>query len=49
MGGMNITIAAVGRMKAGAERGLWDNYAKRLNWSLTLKEVEEKKPLKPAS
>ena len=45
---MNITIAAVGRMKAGAERSLWDNYAKRLNWSLTLKEVEEKKPLKPA-
>jgi len=45
---MNLTIAAVGRMKAGAEKSLWDNYAKRLNWSLTLKEVEEKKPLKPA-
>ena len=45
---MNITIAAVGRMKAGAERSLWDDYAKRLNWPLILKEVEEKKPLKPA-
>ncbi|MBT3916634.1 MAG: 23S rRNA (pseudouridine(1915)-N(3))-methyltransferase RlmH [Rhodospirillaceae bacterium] len=45
---MNLTIAAVGRMKAGAEKSLWDDYAKRLNWSLTLKEVEEKKPLKPA-
>jgi 23S rRNA (pseudouridine1915-N3)-methyltransferase len=44
---MNITIAAVGRMKAGAEKSLWDDYAKRLGWSLTLKEVEEKKPLKP--
>jgi len=45
---MKFIIAAVGRMKAGAERNLWDNYAKRLNWSLTLKEIEEKKPLKPA-
>jgi 23S rRNA (pseudouridine1915-N3)-methyltransferase len=44
---MNITIAVVGRMKAGPEKILWDDYAKRLNWSLTLKEVEEKKPLKP--
>lgn len=44
---MNITIAAVGRMKAGPEKILWDDYAKRLGWSLTLKEVEEKKPLKP--
>jgi 23S rRNA (pseudouridine1915-N3)-methyltransferase len=45
---MNITIAAVGRMKAGAEKMLWDDYAKRLKWSLILKEVEEKKPLKAA-
>jgi 23S rRNA (pseudouridine1915-N3)-methyltransferase len=45
---MNITIAAVGRMKSGPEKSLWDDYAKRLKWSLTLKEVEEKKPLKPA-
>lgn len=45
---MNITIAAVGRMKAGPEKNLWDDYAKRLKWSLSLKEVEEKKPLKPA-
>jgi len=45
---MNITIAAVGRMKAGPEKILWDDYAKRLNWNLSLKEVEEKNPLKPA-
>jgi 23S rRNA (pseudouridine1915-N3)-methyltransferase len=44
---MNITIAAVGRMKAGPEKVLWDGYARRLNWSLAVKEVEEKKPLKP--
>jgi 23S rRNA (pseudouridine1915-N3)-methyltransferase len=43
---MNITIAAVGRLKAGAERDLWDDYAKRLRWPLALKEVEVKKPLK---
>ena len=45
---MNITIAAVGKMKAGPEKMLWDDYAKRLKWSLAVKEVEEKKPLKPA-
>ena len=27
---------------------MWDQYAKRLKWPLDLKEVEEKKPLKPA-
>ena len=35
-------------MKAGPEKDLWDQYSKRLNWPLDLKEVEEKKPLKPA-
>ena len=39
---MNITIVAVGRMKKGSERSLWDVYAKRLKWPLALKEVEEK-------
>ena len=28
-------------MKAGPEKDLWEQYAKRLNWPLTLKEVEE--------
>ena len=45
---MKITIAAVGRLKAGPERELWDQYTRRLNWPLTLKEVEERNPLKPA-
>ena len=43
---MNITLAAVGRLKSGPEKAVWDDYARRLTWSLTLKEVEEKKPLK---
>ena len=39
---MNLTIIAVGRMKKGPERSLWDVYAKRLRWPLTLIEVEAK-------
>jgi 23S rRNA pseudoU1915 N3-methylase RlmH len=45
---MNITIAAVSRMKASPEKDLWNDYARRLKWNLTIKEVEEKKQLKPA-
>jgi len=39
---MNIVILAVGRMKKGPEKNLWDFYARRLRWSLILKEVEVK-------
>ncbi|MEE2998872.1 MAG: 23S rRNA (pseudouridine(1915)-N(3))-methyltransferase RlmH [Pseudomonadota bacterium] len=39
---MNIAILAVGRMKKGPEKNLWDFYARRLRWSLILKEVEVK-------
>ena len=39
---MNLTIIAVGRMKKGPERSLWDVYAKRLRWPLKLIEVEAK-------
>ncbi|MFP3422353.1 23S rRNA (pseudouridine(1915)-N(3))-methyltransferase RlmH, partial [Bacillus sp. SIMBA_161] len=42
---MRITIAAVGRAKRGPEQDLYDTYAERLSWPLTLKEVEEKRPL----
>ena len=42
---MEIIVAAVGRMKAGPARDLWDDYAKRIGWNLTLREVEEKRPL----
>ena len=42
---MEIVVAAVGRMKSGPMRTLWDDYAKRITWPLTLREVEEKRPL----
>jgi 23S rRNA (pseudouridine1915-N3)-methyltransferase len=42
---MDIVVAAVGRMKTGPTRALWDDYAKRITWPLTLREVEEKRPL----
>ena len=43
---MNITIAAVGRMKSGPEWILWDKYQRRITWPLTIREVEERRPLK---
>jgi 23S rRNA (pseudouridine1915-N3)-methyltransferase len=45
---MDITVAAVGRMKSGPIQALWDDYAKRITWRLKLREVEEKRPLSPA-
>ncbi len=46
---MRITLAAVGRMKAGPLRNLYEHYAGRLGQgpfgSLVLKEVEERRPL----
>ena len=37
---MKIWLAAVGRARAGAARDLYDEYARRMTWPLTLKEVE---------
>jgi 23S rRNA (pseudouridine1915-N3)-methyltransferase len=45
---MRLLLAAVGRAKAGPERALFEHYAARLSWPLTLKEVEEKRPLPAA-
>lgn len=53
---MRITLAAVGRAKAGPSRELYRDFAARLNTQgnrgplgpLTLKEVEERRPLPPA-
>jgi len=42
---LNLTLAAVGRCKPGPEKTLFDHYSGRLGWRLTLKEVEEKRPL----
>jgi 23S rRNA (pseudouridine1915-N3)-methyltransferase len=42
---LRITLAAVGRMKRSPLSAAFEDYAKRLTWPLTLKEVEEKRPL----
>jgi 23S rRNA (pseudouridine1915-N3)-methyltransferase len=46
---MRITLAAVGRAKAGPARELYEFYAGRLAWPLTLKEVEERRTLPPVA
>lgn len=43
---MRITIASVGRFRGGPLDSLYQEYSKRTPWQITLKEVEEKKPLK---
>jgi 23S rRNA (pseudouridine1915-N3)-methyltransferase len=42
---MQLLLAAVGRARPSPERDLFEHYRRRLGWSLTLKEVEEKRPL----
>ena len=39
---MNFNIIAVGRMKPGPLKNIWDEYQKRLWWRVTIKEVAEK-------
>ncbi len=45
---MRITLAAVGRAKAGPALDLYEFYAGRLGWPIELKEIEERKKLAPA-
>ena len=45
---MKLTIAAVGRAGRGPERDLYEHYAGRIRWPMTLREVEERKKLPPA-
>ncbi len=42
---MRLWLAAVGRAKPGPELDLYQQYVRRLSPALTLKEVEEKRPL----
>jgi len=42
---MRITIAAVGRLRDGPLQALFTDYARRLPWTLALKEVEERRKL----
>ncbi len=45
---MQITVAAVGRMKSSPTAQQWQDYAKRLTWPVSLKEVEMRKKLPEA-
>ncbi|MGO8918893.1 MAG: 23S rRNA (pseudouridine(1915)-N(3))-methyltransferase RlmH [Stellaceae bacterium] len=45
---MRLSIIAVGRLKPGPHEALARHYAERLSFPLTLREVEEKRPLPPA-
>jgi 23S rRNA (pseudouridine1915-N3)-methyltransferase len=46
--GMRLFIAAVGRQKPGPLRDLEQLYARRITWPLTIREVEERRPLPAA-
>ena len=41
---MRLWIAAVGKVKAGPMQELYQDYARRLSWPLTLREVEARRP-----
>ena len=45
---MKFLIAAIGRAARGPERDLYEHYAARIRWPLTLRELEEKRKLPPA-
>lgn len=45
---MRLHVIAVGRLKPGPQDALARHYAERLTWPLTIREVEEKRPLPAA-
>ena len=45
---MKLTIAAIGRASRGPERDLYEHYAGRIRWPLTLRELDEKRKLPAA-
>jgi len=45
---LKFRILAVGRMKAGPEKSLYDHYAARVRPAITMTEVDEKRPLSAA-
>jgi 23S rRNA (pseudouridine1915-N3)-methyltransferase len=45
---VKLLIAAIGRAARGPERDLYEHYAARIRWPLTLRELEEKRKLPPA-
>jgi 23S rRNA (pseudouridine1915-N3)-methyltransferase len=44
---VKLTIAAIGRASRGPERDLYEHYAGRIRWPLTLRELEERRKLSP--
>jgi len=44
---MRVVIAAVGRARAGPARELFEHYVDRIDWPVSLREVEERRPLPP--
>lgn len=48
MASMRIEILTIGRARAGPERALYQTYADRIAWPLTLRELEEKRRLPPS-
>lgn len=46
---MKLWVAAVGRARPGPARALFDEYAGRLTWPLTVREIEVRKRLDPDS
>ncbi len=45
---MRLAIVAVGRLRPGPERTLYEHYAGRIRWPLTVHEVEERRPMPAA-
>jgi len=45
---MRLHILAIGRLRPGPHEALARHYAERITWPLTLREIEEKRPLPPA-
>ena len=39
---MNIQILAPGRLKAGAHKDLFDDYLKRMDWNISIHELDSK-------
>lgn len=42
---MRITIVAIGKLKSGPEKAIFNHYQKRITWGLEVREIAEKKNL----
>lgn len=45
---MRLVIAAVGRLRRGPEHDLLETYRRRIQWPVTIQEIEEKRPFPAA-